>query len=158
MEQVQCGHQYRIEQVRTNNDAAFQCIFFCNIFFSIFFSFYGCYLFQLNCTTRFQLILLDFPIDFAIDFAIFAMWLQMADPILLSSKDISFLNWKTAEQTLHNFKCFLLQHNPQKWLKTRLWVLHSQVRWHTSLVYFRNIEFMLILQYLDFRKVPSVNI
>ena len=42
------------------------------ILFSILFSFYGCYLFPLNCATRFQLI----SLDFAMDFAIFTMWLQ----------------------------------------------------------------------------------
>ena len=63
----------------------------------------------------------------------------MADPILPSSKDISSLNWKTAEQTLHNFNCSLLHCNPQKWLKTRLWVLHSQVRWHISFVHSRDV-------------------
>jgi len=37
-----------------------------------FFSFYGCYMFLLNCATRFKLI----SLDFAIDLAIFTMWLQ----------------------------------------------------------------------------------
>ena len=57
----------REKQVRTNNDAAFQCNFLFNILLI-----FGWYLFPLICAIEFQLILLDF----AIDPAVFTMWLQ----------------------------------------------------------------------------------
>ena len=49
-----------------------RCGFSMQFSFQHFFSFYGCYMFLLNCFTRFKFILLDF----AIDSAIFTMWLQ----------------------------------------------------------------------------------
>ena len=61
------GEPLSIKQVRTNNEAAFQCHFIFNIF-----SFYECYLFPLNGKIDFQLM----SLDFAIDFAILTMWLQ----------------------------------------------------------------------------------
>ena len=51
------------KQVRTNNDAAFQCNFHFNIFFILW----------ITCTIDFKFILLDF----AKKFAIFIMLLQM---------------------------------------------------------------------------------
>ena len=49
------------EQVRTNNDAAFQCNFLFNMFY-----YFIDDLFPWNCAIDFKLILLDFAIDFAI--------------------------------------------------------------------------------------------